>query len=751
MKKAAKIRVFFSWFVLALAFTLISATLPGSTELSAADNAVYSKAYSAALDKAQKSTIQVYKNAAELKRDFSRVGIKSVDRLRDLAEERKNHLLSIIEEYPEIVIMSKLPSELRDSLPKEISQFIEQETEIEGELEVLHFDDFERSISWEKFFVKTSNGKTLEIHPSGQKPDLMSGTKVKIKGVKIDKHLAVKDKNEIKVLEAPLTAQLISMKKVAVILFNFQNNATQPYTVDHARQVTFTALNSANAYYQETSFNKVGLQGKVLPEGDIYGWYTIPHDNTACNYSTWASAARTAAQANGFSSTGYNVIIYAFPQTAACSWWGLGTIGGSPASSWINGSYALRVVAHEMGHNFGAHHASSYSCTDSANNRVPISNNCTSSEYGDPFDIMGSSSYHFNNFHKGRLGFLSSSSTQTVTSNGYYSIAPVEWESGGIQSLRIVRERDGSGNPTQYYYLEFRQPYGFDNFSSAAPVVQGVSIRLAPEYSTIRQSQLIDTNASTTSFSDAALAVNSEFFDSVTGVNIRTTGVSQSGASVYITFGAGSCVRANPSLVVSPASQWGFPGESLNYTVSVTNNDSSACGTSSFSITPSLPATGWSQTPSSLSEQLSPGASVTRTVSIKSPTGVAEGLYNFSETALNLSESAFSRTGSAQYNVKPVDTTAPVITITSPKDGAILPAKRSTNISATATDESGISRINIYINNTVVKTCTNTSSCQYNWNISKVASGQHIIKIRAQDNAKPTTNSSSKSITVVKN
>ncbi len=615
MKRGSNIKILFLCFVFLLTFAFVLAPLQGSFELSAADNRAYSKADNAA-DKAQKLTIQLYKTAALFKKDSHQPGSQFFEELRNLAQERKNFLTSIAAKHPELIINSKLPPEIRQLLPAEISQFIEEETTIEGELEVLHFDDFERSTWWEKFFLKTPSKQTFEILASGQKPALLSGTKVKVKGLKVDNQLVIKDKDEIQVLEAPVTAQAMTMKKVAVILFNFQNNTAQPYTREHARQITFTAATSANVYYQETSFSKVGLDGKILSDGDIYGWYTVPHDNTACNYSTWATAARTAAQADGFSSTGYNVIVYAFPQTSACSWWGLGTIGGNPASSWVNGSYALRVVAHEMGHNFGAHHASSYSCTEGGV-RVPISSNCTSSEYGDPFDIMGNSTNHFNNFHKGRLGYLGSSSTLTVTSGGSYTISPIEWESGGVQSLRIVRQRNSSGTPTQYYYLEYRRPYGFDSFNSTAPVVNGVTIRLAPEYSTITQTQLIDTTASTTSFTDASLAVGSEFFDPATGVRILTTGVNSNAANVQIAFGTGSCVRANPSISISPASQWGFPGEALNYSVSITNNDSSACGISSFSVIPTLPASGWSQTPPSLTEQLSPGETATNIISPK--------------------------------------------------------------------------------------------------------------------------------------
>jgi hypothetical protein len=475
---------------------------------------------------------------------------------------------------------------------------------------------------------------------------------------------------------------------------------------------------------------------------------TIPHDNTSCDYSTWASAAKAAASADGFSTTGYNVVVYAFPQTSACSWWGLGSIGGLPASSWINGSYALRVVAHGMGHNFGAHHSSSYSCVDANNIRVPISNNCTRSEYGDPFDIMGNSTNHFNNFQKGRLGYLDTVNTRTVSINGSYSIAPIEWTTADVQVLRIPKEKDVNGNVTQYYYLEYRQPYGFDNFGLTSPVINSVSIRLAPPYSTISQSLLIDTVPETTSFSDAPLTVNKTFEDPLKGVTISTTSVSNSFATVAIDLGYIPCIRSDPSLSISPLMQTGSPGQTLTYILSLKNNDNAGCTTSTFNIIPSL-LEGFSQSPASLSENVSPGATITKTIFITSNPYTSAGSYTFTENAANAADSGYTASASAVYALKMPDTTPPNVIIFSPANGATLPKKGSVTISANANDESGISRINIYTDKTLLKTCLKMTSCHYKWNVTRVSPGTYTIKTGAIDKAS-TPNTGSSSITVTK-
>lgn len=63
--------------------------------------------------------------------------------------------------------------------------------------------------------------------------------------------------------------------------------------------------------------------------------------------------------------------------------------------------------------------------------------------------------------------------------------------------------------------------------------------------------------------------------------------------------------------------------------------------------------------------------------------------------------------------------TTPVVQITSPSDGR-LPSGSSVNFTATASHASGIASISLSINGSVVKRCTNTTTCTYRWNIRQV-------------------------------
>ena len=259
--------------------------------------------------------------------------------------------------------------------------------------------------------------------------------------------------------------------------------------------------------------------------GDVFGWYTIDATNAGCAYTTWANQARAKAAAAGVQLSDYQYTVYAFPQAASCSWSGLAYLPGT--GSWINGAMTLRVVGHELGHNFGVHHASTLACTGGT-----FTGSCTQSEYGDPFSVMGGAqTRHHVNWHRAQLGWFAD--TQTVTMTGSYLLKAAEL-TGTPRMLRVAR---GDGT---YLNLELRQPWGiFDNFAAGDPAVNGVSIRIAPALTSLVQSKLVDANPATATFSDAALGFGQSVTDPLTGVTVTTTGVGPAGATVSIVFPGG--------------------------------------------------------------------------------------------------------------------------------------------------------------------------------------------------------------------
>ncbi len=409
----------------------------------------------------------------------------------------------------------------------------------EGKLVVVHGDDFAHAHADFDYSLETSQG-TYTLKFAEARPELTLASRVSVTGVRSGNEIAVAA-GGITAAPGSTAVAATTGANVAVLLVNFSNDTSQPYTPAYANGIVFANANSVAAYYNEVSWSELTLSG------DVYGWYTIAASNaTTCDFTTWASQADQAATAAGVNLSSYNYKVYALSSAPACNWGGIAYLPGT--QSWVNGSYGMtmRVVGHELGHNFGTHHSNSYNCTESSV-RVSLSattSNCTSTEYGDPYSIMGSASWRqHTNFARGNFGWLTAANTLGVSADGTYVLDPIEsYDPTGVQALRIQR------TSSTYFLLEFRQPFGtyFDDFSASDFVVNGVTVRIVPSYTTLDQSQLVDTTASTSSFSDAPLAVGKSLYDPLREVTFSTQSVSSSGAVVNITFGADTTTPTQP-------------------------------------------------------------------------------------------------------------------------------------------------------------------------------------------------------------
>ncbi len=317
---------------------------------------------------------------------------------------------------------------------------------------------------------------------------------------------------------ADTAAMATGAQSVLMIMFNFANDRRTPWTRAAAEQVLLTDPTSVAAYYSDVS------NGELTITGTVTDWIELDATNASCgsNYGTWASEANAKATANGHTLGAYDWIVYNFP-SLSCGWSGLAYLGWSGA--WINGSPTLRTIAHELGHNFNVHHASTLSCT-SASVRVTYSTSCTSSEYGDPASVMGSSTRMHHARHQAVLGYTMP--TQQVSTSGTYTIAPME----GTGSPRLLKIAFGTNVDL---WLEYRQPTAtFDNWTSTNAFVMGVGMRTSGSYSS--QSYLLDATPATSTYNDAPLAAGQTFLDAVTGLRITVLSVTGAGATVEIEF-----------------------------------------------------------------------------------------------------------------------------------------------------------------------------------------------------------------------
>jgi len=669
--------------------------------------------------------------------------------LETISKQRETAMQSLLKRDPAAFLSVAEPTGFKDTLPATAAEHTEKAVDVTGKLEVWHGEkigadstndhDHEEMTAVYEYYLQDNTGKSRIYFNKDIDPSFY-GKNVKLKGVQLSSNIAA-HVDDLQLAPGETKQSVLGAsteKKVAVILFNFTANTAKPWTADQVRSAVFSATNSTDSYYRQASFNALGLSGITNTEGDVFGWYTISSSNTTCIPDTWAAAAKTAAQNAGVNLSGYTNFVFAFPYDSACNWGGIGVMPGS--NVWING-YATdpSLVAHELGHNFGSHHSSSLNCTSSTGARVTMSDTCALDEYGDPFDVMGSGGLkHFNNFQKGRLGFYASTSN-TVTApvgTSTYKVLPIETSTTGLQSLRVPRTLNTAGTPTDYYYIESRKTSGFDNFAAGSPVVSGASIRIGYDYSVVNRPELLDMTPATTTFTDSSLAIGKTFTDSKRGITITTTAADSTGVTVTVTRPSPPCVRANPSVTIAPTSQWTDAGKALSYSVSITNQDSTSCASSSFSLAGSLPA-GFTQTPASTSVSLAPGASSSVTVQVTSSTTTTSGTYSFTELVTNTAATTYKASVLGAFNVY---ATAPVVAITQPANGTKIGTK--VLISATASSQAGVSKIEMYVNGIVVKTVTGVTNIDYNLNTHKQTSAAYNVAVRAYDTQGHTGSSS---------
>lgn len=672
-----------------------------------------------------------------------------IQEIVELSKIRKQQIKSLVDAGDESIDSLVLSEAIRSSMPEGAKKFVEQKKNITGKFLWTHAH-FDEEVTKNEFFVTDSSGKIYKIkYQKNALPVYKTDDTVTLSGYDMDTVFVPEVGQESSPVASTSSTTTSSqsaqtIKKIAVVLFNFQNNTQQPFTPSLAQQKVFTSTDSVAAYFNEASFGKWDIQGKNSVTGDVYGWTTIPYDNTTCSYSAWASAAR---QQLGVSTIGYDTIVYMFPSTSSCGWSGYGSVGGSPGWSYVNSSNAnlnLGTTSHELGHNFGMYHAASYSCYENGV-KVPVSlsSNCSVNEYGDLYDLMGSSSYrrHFNVYHKGQTttNWLNSVNTYTINPgvepSGVYTLVPQEQSSSsGIQSLRIPRTFSSTGTVTDYYYVELRKPFGFDTFGSTDTAPNGVLIRIAPSYSSAQMSKLIDTVTTTNTVSDSALTTGRTFTDPYTGISITTLSVSATSAEVEVTFNTGGCIPATPLLTLNPTTQSGSPGQALVYQITMQNNDSANCAPSLFSINSNIPQ-GWQVSPSTFTETIAPGVTINRDLIVSSPSGASSGTSSSIVVQMTgTASSAHSTSRTLVYNVVAPDLASPTLTITKPK-ATQLPSKGKLSINASATDNVGVTQISIYFDGVLLKTCTNVNSCSTNKQVSQISSGSHTILVNAFDAA----------------
>jgi M6 family metalloprotease-like protein len=360
---------------------------------------------------------------------------------------------------------------------------------------------------------------------------------------------------------APQITPVIGVVRVLVLAVAFQD--VNPSTsVVELRNEWFGTV---PAYYHEVSY------GKLTIEGDIYGWYRLPHpesyygrdchaindaDCSGTNQS-WKIANDTIPLAEkdvNFSNYDYYVFLHAGngQETSLMNndIWSVTYLNASiktPTKTLTRFNIVPELEAPpnvpngvwcvEFAHNLGV--PDLYDTTNGPNNGKTILG---------PWDLMDKGSWngdppgslpaHMTAWAKIRLGWINGSMLFTAPLGTTTTMVdPTEVASNRVHAIKIPV---GASQNSQYYLVEVRKQIGFD---SALPAT-GVLITFVNETRSVGPVRLINSDPAEPDLQDAPWQIDQTFTDSLNNLTVTVT--SESGNSYEVTVCVGT--RAQPAI-----------------------------------------------------------------------------------------------------------------------------------------------------------------------------------------------------------
>lgn len=473
--------------------------------------------------------------------------------------------------------------------------------ELRGKVEISVAEDLKKNQVITRYFLKDKKtGKKTELHfKKGKLPTwLAPEQEIVVSGTQESGALSTESAALITDSSVSLAASEKIIKSTLIIIADM-DGGTGGITLRDAESAMYGSNGSVRDLYLKNSFGKVDFIPDADGNGksDIYGPVRLTQSLTAgCNYSQWSDeAVKLAEQAYGVNAANYTYRMIIMPANIRCFWNGL-AVGDTAFVKGYDGANTTFVMAHELGHLMGMGHAA----IDDNNDGV------VDSEYGDQSCDMGNNvpDLRFvNGPHAYQQGFYADypGKVLTVTQNQTVEIWPLEvspTNSPGAQIVRVPRV-----GTSEYYYLSIRNPTSYMK-SMASLYTDGVSIHRAgatPYYSYFVRS----------------LTAGSTWEDLVGGVRITAVKKNSGSIVVSIEINDSGCVPRAPTFTSSGNALISKSGSgTVEFSLSITNNDSLACAATQFVLNSVLPA-GVTSSYSGYSLKLVPGAKINLYMDVK--------------------------------------------------------------------------------------------------------------------------------------
>jgi M6 family metalloprotease-like protein len=346
----------------------------------------------------------------------------------------------------------------------------------------------------------------------------------------------------------PSPGWTLGVKRFLVIRVDFSDDPGGPFDRNSGQTITTNAMDAVmanvNQFYLDNSQGQTSIQTFHLP-----AVLRMPQTKAAYDVGTpddlrtdMIAAAVAYDQANGntgaFNPATYDLDTVVFSDISGPNWQFGGLAGVGSKRMWVNAEFSLRIMAHELGHNYGLLHANRWDVTGTD----PIDPAGTQLDYGDEYDMMGGNSGNrpipFNEWFKAYLGWLNVSQWRTAPTGGVYRLFRHDHtNASGIRGITVGQTNDRS------YWLGFRRDltnYSANSFGATNFLANGVEIRWGMQAPGLASnmageaSRLLNFTPGTANFTRHPLPVGQTFTDPAFNLSITPLAVGGNSPTQYI-------------------------------------------------------------------------------------------------------------------------------------------------------------------------------------------------------------------------